>query len=88
MLRITTSETAEAIHLRLEGKLTGAWVAELDQLYFDKKNRQGVRSMVLDLKELTGADAAGRYLLALIQREGAAIENAHPLLAGWWAERG
>ena len=84
MLRITTSETTEAVRLCLEGRLSGAWVTELDNLYSTRKNEQGAKPVVLDLENLIGVDGAGRYLLALIQCDGAAIENASPLLMPLW----
>ena len=79
MLRITTLETPQSISLLLEGKLSGPWVDELDHLFAGQKANAGGRFLVLDLSGLTGADAAGRYLLALMQREGALLENANPL---------
>ena len=81
MLRITTDEVQEPVRLRLEGQLTGAWVTELEQFYTSKKPEWVGKPLVVDLKHLTRADAAGRYLLALIQRDGVAIENASPLSA-------
>ena len=79
MLRITTVETQQSISLLLEGKLSGPWVDELDQLFAVQKASARGRLIILDLSGLTGADAAGRYLLALMQREGARLENANPL---------
>ena len=93
MLRITAEETGEVIRFRLEGKLTGPWVTELEQLYAARKTEVRYKPLVLDLADLTGTDAAGRYLLALIQREGAVLENANPLaglplLRGWGEQDG
>jgi hypothetical protein len=81
MLRITTDESSEPIRLRLEGKLSGAWVAELEQFYASRKQAWGQKQLVLDLNSLTGADAAGRYLLALLQREGVSLDHSNPLAA-------
>jgi hypothetical protein len=75
MLRIKTEETSRGLRFSLEGKLKGPWVAELERLYAAKK------PVALDLEHLTGADEAGRYLLALVQRDGVALENANPLAA-------
>jgi len=79
MLRITTEETNEAIRIYLEGKLSGPWVAELEQSYSAERPKLGSKSLFLDLGNLTGMDAAGRYLIALIQQEGAVLENASDL---------
>ncbi|MGH9719489.1 MAG: hypothetical protein ACRD8O_04710 [Bryobacteraceae bacterium] len=85
MLRITVNETTDTIRLYLEGKLSGAWVAELEDIYTVRRRTQGQKAVVVDLENLTGLDTAGRYLLALIQSEGTAIDNANPLLAPLWS---
>ena len=79
MLRITTQETQGTVRLLLEGKLSGPWVAELEQAFIGGKTASVGRSIVMDLSGLTGADAAGRQLLALIQSERATLQNPSPL---------
>jgi hypothetical protein len=81
MLRITTEETSEAIRFRLEGYLKGAWVSELERLYLEKRPADTHRPVVLDIENLTGADAAGRNLLTLIHEAGGRIEHTNPLTA-------
>lgn len=78
MLRITSEETGTGTKLRLEGKLKGAWVAELEALYLTRK-RAGIKTpLMLEVDELTEADQAGKLLLALIQREGGILVHTGP----------
>jgi hypothetical protein len=79
MLRITADESRMPVRLRLEGKLTGPWVAELAQVY--RERRPDGAGFVFDLEGLTGADEAGRSLLTAIRNDGVAIENVNPLNA-------
>ncbi|MBI1898041.1 MAG: hypothetical protein HYS04_16140 [Acidobacteria bacterium] len=81
MLRITTIESDDHLRIKLEGRLSGAWVAELDRVRAGNRSLLRNRRIVLDVQHLTGVDAAGRRLLAAMQEEGAAIENASPLAA-------
>jgi hypothetical protein len=76
MLRITTQEDTGQIRLLLEGKLTGAWVVELEETYKVCRSYRDGREIVADLAGLTAADNAGRYLLSLLRSDGARIENA------------
>jgi anti-anti-sigma regulatory factor len=80
MLRITTQETNEAVRFQLEGKLGGPWVAEMERAFAASTGKP----IVVDLQGLTGADAAGRNLIAQMQREGAALQNSSPLQSHTW----
>src|SRR6266446_10559736 len=77
MLRITTQNSAEGVHLVLEGKLSGPWVPELARAF--REAVSGGTPAVVDLSGLTGADAAGRDLLALILSGGGTLRNPSPL---------
>ncbi len=79
LLRITTQETSEVVRFLLEGKLGGPWVAEMERAFGHGKSASAGKLIVVDLKGLTGADAAGRNLIAHMQREGAAFQNSSPL---------
>ncbi len=61
----------------LEGKLSGPWVPELARAFGEAVS--GGKPVVVDLSGLTGADAAGRNLLARILSEGGALRNPSPL---------
>ena len=72
------------MRLMLEGKLSGAWVSEFERHYGAKKAVIGLKSLAIDLRNLTAADNDGRNLLARLQENGTVLENVHPLLASAW----
>jgi ABC-type transporter Mla MlaB component len=86
MLRITRVETGDTVRLVLEGDLKGAWVPELERLYTEE--RAQAKSIIIDVRDLTGADTAGRYLLGLLEREGARFENVSALCRPLFGGRG
>jgi ABC-type transporter Mla MlaB component len=73
MLRITVQEQPEAVTLRLEGQLTGAWVGELENSWRTTNSILCGRLLFLDLNAVNHVDGAGKYLLALIARNGAQL---------------
>jgi len=81
MLRITTEEDGNSIRIRCEGDLKGAWVGELERLYSEKRPARAGRPLIVDVHSVTSSDAAGKYLLALLHKDGAVIECLSPLRA-------
>lgn len=78
-LRITVEENAETMVLKLEGRLAGLWVAELDRLWAQKSAARGARRLALDLRETTYADNKGIETLRTIYREtGADLRTGSP----------
>ena len=71
MLRITTRESQGTVTLRLEGKLAGPWVFELERSWHVTKNVEAGKKFTIDLTEVTFIDSAGKNLLASIHRDGA-----------------
>ncbi len=65
-LRITVEEKKEAMTIKLEGRVTGPWVAELDRLWQQASPTLGSRQLSLDLREITFADAGGIEALRVI----------------------
>jgi hypothetical protein len=62
-MRVTVIESSfEAVRLRVEGRLTGSWVAELRRTCDLHALNDGIR-LSLDLADLSFADAAGIELL-------------------------
>lgn len=62
MLRITREGSAATVQrFRLEGRLAGEYVAELSRVL--KPCLSGPNTVVLDLRDLTFADAEGTLLL-------------------------
>jgi anti-anti-sigma regulatory factor len=59
MLRITVEENTKAIVMKLEGRVTGPWAAELGRLWEQTAPALANRKLSLDLRETTYADASG-----------------------------
>lgn len=71
MLRITTNDNPRVLTFRLEGRLEGPWVGELEQCWrgmLDSGQRPTVR---VDLTGVTYIDAAGKARLAQMHEHGA-----------------
>jgi hypothetical protein len=66
MLRITFQDTDEAVEMRLEGRVAGPWASELDRVWVDTAPRLGSRRLVIDVHNVTYADAAGKDVLKAI----------------------
>jgi len=78
-LRITVEENLEAITIRLDGRVTGPWVAELDRLWQETFPALGSRQLSLDLRQTTYADAGGIVALrAIYSQTRAAILTSTP----------
>ncbi len=73
MLRITVNDAPGRLGLRLEGKLGGAWVAELEECWRAAAPTLGSRPLSVDLTGVDCVDAAGKYLLALMHKAGASF---------------
>jgi hypothetical protein len=79
MLRISELESgAGKAVLRLEGKLVGRWVDELEALCAETK--AGDVMVSLDLVDLAFADRRGVALLRRLRGAGMTIERSSPLL--------
>ena len=76
MLRITTAEGPSATTLRLEGKLAGPWVKELEECWRSGAVAEEPRGLRIDLREVTFIDAAGKDLLARLHQDGAELVAA------------
>jgi anti-anti-sigma regulatory factor len=70
MCRITATSGDEGVVLRLEGRLSGAWVDELDACWHAVLETQQGRPIWIDLREVDGIDAAGRALLTRMCHAG------------------
>ena len=71
MLRITINDAPDRLGLKLEGKLGGAWVSELEESWRAATASLGNRPLSVDLTGVDCVDAAGKYLLALMHKAGA-----------------
>jgi hypothetical protein len=73
MLRITVHDSPEQLVLKLEGKLAGVWVTELEDCWRGAASSAGGRPLQVDLSDVDGVDAAGKYLLVLMSKAGARL---------------
>jgi len=80
MLRITRVEdTPERLHLRLEGRLVGAWVALFDDEVSRADDAMPSR-ILLDLASVDFANEAGLSALQEALGRGAELISCSPLL--------
>ncbi|HVO81751.1 MAG TPA: hypothetical protein VMT28_13530 [Terriglobales bacterium] len=73
MLRIHIEETCNCAALRLEGRLAGAWVQELErccQVFLRPPQNQ---ALVIELDALTFVDEEGKSLLREMHEAGATL---------------
>lgn len=79
MLRITVEQNSDAMTLKLEGRVAGPWVAELDRLWEETAPRLDNRKLSLDLRATTYVDAGGiQVLKAIYSQTGAEILATTP----------
>jgi hypothetical protein len=86
MLRITTNDDPRTLTFRLEGKLSGPWVGELEECWRGALAGQGEPVLRIDLTEVTSIDAAGRACLEALHRQGAEFVAADCLMKAVVAE--
>jgi ABC-type transporter Mla MlaB component len=79
MLRIDTIETDDATLFRLEGRVIGAWVAEVRRSCDDALARR--RRLTLDLASVSYVDPDGVALLRELTRRHVTFANATPFVA-------
>lgn len=80
MVRITLDDDGGTLHLKLEGRLAGAWVAELEECWRSYSARAPHKTLEVDLTNTQSVDLAGKYLLALMHRHGARIVARTPYM--------
>ncbi len=54
--------------MRLEGRVSGPWVAECDRTYRSIVSSLGSRKLRVDLRGVTHVDASGKHLLGEIHQ--------------------
>jgi outer membrane protein len=77
MLRISIQEELGSQRVKLEGKLKGPWVLELEQCL---NKLESNKKFIIDLTEVDFIDTAGRYLLLLLKERGARFIATGPLM--------
>jgi hypothetical protein len=71
MIKIEIRESGAEMTFQVEGRLAGAFVSELEQCWRASEKRRRISRVTIDLRSVTGVDAAGRYLLLFLIRDGA-----------------
>ena len=71
MLRITVHEDDGQYRLELAGKLAGPWVAETESVW--RLATCSGKEIEIDMRDVTGMDAAGRDLLSAMHQAGARL---------------
>lgn len=87
MLKITVLETPETVTIKLEGRLGGPWVTELDRTWRVLASSLDSKGVCIDLCDMTWADADGKHLLREIyEKSRAAFVSNTPLSRYFAAE--
>jgi hypothetical protein len=86
MMRITVHHTPRALTFRLDGRLVGPWVRELEECWRGALAGQREPILRVDLTGVTSIDAAGRACLAALHRQGAELVAADCLMKAVVAE--
>jgi anti-anti-sigma regulatory factor len=74
MLKITTLIHAESTTFKLEGRLAGPWVQELERCWDSVVATMTILPpLILDLSAVTYVDSDGKDLLKKIHRQGARL---------------
>ena len=86
MLRITVHDAPRILTFRLEGRLAGPWVRELEECWRGALNGRREPALRVDLTGLTSLDPAGQACLEALYRQGAEFVAADCLMKAVVAE--
>jgi anti-anti-sigma regulatory factor len=78
MLRITTETTREGTGIKVEGRLAGPSVAELEQTWHEVLTGDFLKPIIVDLCGVTFIDANGKGILREMCNEGVAFRSCGP----------
>ena len=73
MLKITTLIHAESTTFKLEGRLAGPWVQELERVWDSIVGTMTTHPLIVDLSAVTYVDSDGKNLLRKIHQQGARL---------------
>jgi hypothetical protein len=74
MLRITIDKNCRATNLRVEGRLTGPWVDELERVWRTVNPDPNDGRVAVDLTDVTFVGEEGKKLLEMMYAEGAKLK--------------
>ena len=70
MLRVTVEERGDRVVFRVEGKLRGPWVTELERCWRSTASRMKGKSLSMDLDGVNFIDDEGKALLTEMDSTG------------------
>jgi anti-anti-sigma regulatory factor len=73
MFRATVEHQGDLVILRIEGRLSGPCLSELESCWQQMAKGNGSKRVVVDLKEVTFVSAQGKQLLERLCRAGAEL---------------
>jgi anti-anti-sigma regulatory factor len=73
MFRATVEHDGELVTLRIEGRLSGPCLSELENCWRHMVHGNGSHRIVVDLKEVTFVSSQGKQLLEKLCRAGAQL---------------
>ena len=76
VMRIQKHEDGDLVTFRIEGRLAGVWVRELEECWHAAVAEHAIRNCSVDLTGVTFVDQAGWYLLKLMHRDGVRVAAA------------
>ncbi len=82
MLKITTVIHAESTTFKLEGRLAGPWVQELERCWDSVVGTTTTHPLTIDLSAVTYVDSDGKNLLKKIHQQGARLVASGCLTSG------
>jgi anti-anti-sigma regulatory factor len=80
MLKITLHDSAGEFRLKLEGRLSGPWVRELELCWQTASSTTQGRKTVVDLGEVDFVDTEGQRLLSSMHTQGVEMQAVTPLI--------
>jgi hypothetical protein len=80
MLRITTTDSSPITTFRLEGRLVGAWVAELERCWISVKTADATRKIEVDMSDIDFVDEKGEALLECLYLNGSKLHGGNPFM--------
>ena len=86
MLKITPHDTPTECRFKLEGRLAGPWVQELQQCWNSAGSETDGRKIVVDLADVDFVDHAGEALLMSMHSSGVELVGETPLICSMLKE--
>jgi anti-anti-sigma regulatory factor len=80
MIRVTMEDLGAVLRLKVDGRLDGIWVPELEQCWRSFAERSPGITLIVDLTGTEFVDLAGKYLLSLMHQSGVQLTADSPYM--------